>query len=287
VNKNLDDEQLILPEGIAVSEIICKTALSKTGIPGYQYCLNPYVGCTHACSYCYASFMCRFRGRREPWGTFVECKTNFPAVLERQLKRLGPKGGNILTGSVTDPYQPVEASYRLTRSCFEVLVPYPLLELDILTKSALVLRDLSLLRKLNRCTVGFTITTMDDRAAGIIEPGASPPGLRLAAARQLIEAGIPVWVFIAPLLPGVGDSDEALAVLFGSLKKAGVQEVMADTLTAYPSVVGRLRQVYRRYFPASLKALEWYLQDTHGYRMIIGNRISELARDNGLNFSFV
>jgi len=287
VNNNSNDERVVLPRGIAVSETICKTALNKTGIPGYQYCLNPYVGCAHACSYCYASFMCRFRGSREPWGTFVECKINFPAVLERQLKRLGPKGGSIMTGSVTDPYQPVEAGYRLTRSCLEALAPYPSLELGILTKSALVLRDISLLQKLNRCTVGFSITTMDDEAARILEPGASPPGLRLAAARQLIEAGIPVWVFIAPLLPGVGDSGEALAALFSSLKKAGVREVMADTLTAYPSAVGRLRQVYRRYFPASLKVLDWYLKDSHDYRMIIEDRINKLARDNGILFSLV
>ncbi|OPX82053.1 MAG: Radical SAM superfamily protein [Pelotomaculum sp. PtaB.Bin013] len=275
------------PGGIAVSETICKTALNKTGIPGYQYCLNPYVGCAHACSYCYASFMCRFRGRREPWGTFVECKINFPAVLERQLKRLGSKGGSILTGSVTDPYQPVEASYCLTRSCLEALASCPLLELGILTKSALVLRDLSLLQKINRCSVGFSITTIDDKAARILEPGASSPGLRLAAARQLIGAGIPVWVFIAPLLPGLGDSDEALAALFSSLKKAGVREVMADTLTAYPSAVGRLRQVYRKYFPASLKVLEWYLKDSRDYRMIIGDRMNKLARDDGIQFSLV
>jgi len=277
----------LLPEGIAVTETSCKTALNKTGIPGYQYCLNPYVGCAHACVYCYASFMCRFRGRREPWGTFVECKMNFPAVLERQLKRLGPKGGSILTGTVTDPYQPAEASYCLTRSCLEALAPYPSLELGILTKSALVLRDLSLLQKLKCCTVGFSITTMSNEAARVLEPGASPPGLRLAAARQLSEAGVPVWVFIAPLLPGVGDSGEALAALFGALKKAGVREVMADTLTAYPSAVGRLRQVYRRYFPASLKALEWYLKDSPAYRMIIDDRMNKLARDNGINFSSV
>jgi len=231
--------------------------------------------------------MCRFRGRREPWGTFVECKINFPAVLERQLKRLGPKGGGILTGTVTDPYQPAEASCCLTRACLEALVPYPSLELDILTKSALVLRDLSLLQKLNRCSVGFSITTVDDGAARILEPGASPPGLRLAAARQLSEAGIPVWVFIAPLLPGVGDSGEALDELFGALKKAGVREVMADTLTAYPSAVGRLRQVYRRYFPASLQALEWYLKDSHDYKMITDSRMNKLARDSGIQFSLV
>ncbi|MCG9969401.1 radical SAM protein [Pelotomaculum terephthalicicum JT] len=276
-----------MPEGIAVTETSCKTALNKTGIPGYQYCLNPYVGCAHACVYCYASFMCRFRGRREPWGTFVECKINFPAVLERQLKRLGPKGGSILTGTVTDPYQQAEASYCLTRSCLEALAPYPSLELGILTKSALVLRDLSLLQKLKCCTVGFSITTMSNEAARVLEPGASPPGLRLAAARQLSEAGVPVWVFIAPLLPGVGDSGEALSALFGALKKAGVREVMADTLTAYPLAVGRLRQVYRRYFPASLKVLEWYLKDSPDYRMIIDDRMNKLARDNGINFSSV
>lgn len=279
------DAQVMMTQGIAVSETICKTALNKTGIPGYQYCLNPYTGCAHACVYCYASFMCRFRSRREPWGSFVACKVNFPAVLERQLKRLGPRGGSIMTGSVTDPYQPLEARYGLTRSCLEVLAPHPLLELGILTKSALVLRDLALLRKLNRCTVGFSITTTDNEAARVLEPGASPPGLRLAAARQLGEAGIPVWVFIAPLLPGLGDSGEALAALFGSLQRAGVREVMADTLTPYPAAVSRLRQVYRRFFPAYLKDLEWYLKNAHDYRLIVGGRVKKTAREYGLDCS--
>lgn len=251
---------------------MCETALTKTGIPGYSYCLNPYVGCAHGCVYCYASFMCRFTGRREPWGEFADAKVNFPQVLQKQLGSRRAPAGRLLLGTVTDAYQPAEARYRLTRSCLAVLARHPSLEVDILTKSALVVRDISLLKELSRCSVGFTVTTVDEKAARLLEPGASPPGLRLAAARQLGEAGIPVWVFIAPLLPGVGDGEEALAALFGALKQAGVREVLADTLNPYPAVVRRLKNIYRRHFPAALADLELYLAAREPYR----NKIKKL-----------
>lgn len=255
-----------MPEMPLVKEILCKTALTKTGIPGFQYCLNPYVGCTHSCVYCYASFMGRFTGHREPWGTYVDAKVNIAAVLKKQLNARRMPEGRVIISSVTDAYQPAEAHYRLTRSCLEELAGCPSLEVEILTKSALVIRDLSILKELPRCSVGFTVTTVDEKAARVFEPGASPPGLRLAAVRQLVEAGIEVRIFVAPVLPGIGDSEEALAVLFKELKRAGVQEVMADTLNPYPAVLHRLKKVYRIHFPAKLADLELCAADPGLYR---------------------
>lgn len=237
-------------------EINCKTALTKTGIPGFQYCLNPYVGCTHSCVYCYASFMGRFTGHREPWGTYVDAKVNIAAVLKKQLNARRVPEGRVIISSVTDAYQPAEAHYRLTRSCLEELAGRPSLEVELLTKSALVVRDLSILKEMPRCSVGFTLTTVDEKVARVFEPGAPPPGLRLAAARQLVEAGIAVWVFVAPVLPGVGDSEKALSALFKELRRAGVKDIMADTLNPYPAVLQRLKKVYRTHFPAALADLE-------------------------------
>ena len=258
-------------------EILCKTALTKTGIPGFQYCLNPYVGCTHSCVYCYASFMGRFTGHREPWGTYADAKVNIAAVLKKQLNARRVPEGKVIISSVTDAYQPAEAHYGLTRSCLEELAGCPSLEVEILTKSALVIRDLSILKEMPRCSVGFTVTTMDEKAARVFEPGASPPGLRLAAARQLVEAGIAVWVFIAPVLPGVGDSEEALAALFKELKRAGVQEVMADTLNPYPAVLHRLKKVYRAHYPAALAALELCAANPGLYRESMQNSLRLLG----------
>ena len=98
-----------------VRKISAKSILTKTGIEGYGYCINPYVGCEHGCKYCYASFMKRFTGHLEPWGEFVDVKINAPLVLKRQLKRKAR--GSVLLGTVTDPYQPAEKTYLITRGC--------------------------------------------------------------------------------------------------------------------------------------------------------------------------
>jgi DNA repair photolyase len=181
--------------------------------------------------------MSRFTGHREPWGTYADAKVNIAAVLKKQLNARRVPEGRVIISSVTDAYQPAEAHYRLT-------------------KSALVVRDLSILKEMPRCSVGFTLTTVDEKVARVFEPGAPPPGLRLAAARQLVEAGIAVWVFVAPVLPGVGDSEKALSALFKELKRAGVKDIMADTLNPYPAVLQRLKKVYRTHFPAALADLE-------------------------------
>ncbi|MFA0887604.1 MAG: radical SAM protein [Synergistales bacterium] len=273
-----------MPAQPVLREIQCKSALNRTGIPGYDYCLNPYVGCTHGCVYCYASFMSRFTDHTEKWGEFLDIKVNFAAVLARQLASGRKKpAGKVLVGTVTDAYQPAEADYGLTRSSLESLADYQLLDVHLLTKSALVRRDIAILRRLRSCEVGFTITTMDRKAAEILEPGASPPDLRLAAARDLLSAGIPVWVFIAPLLPGLTDSEQSLASLYGSLREAGIREARVDHLNPYPAVVHRLESVYRRHFPWALPVLRESFQRPKEYRERIDARILRLERKEAPN----
>lgn len=181
-----------------VREIQARSILSKSGIPGMEYCINPYTGCTHACTYCYATFMKRFTGHTEPWGTFADVKINAPEVLRKQLKR--SKKGNVMLSSVTDPYQPVEARYCITRKCLEILELFNF-PVEILTKSPLVLRDIDIISKLQDREVGLTITTDDDRVRKIFEPHAPPIGARLNALKTLNKAGIQPYVFIGPLLP--------------------------------------------------------------------------------------
>jgi len=181
-----------------IKEKKVKSILSKSGIPGVDYCINPYVGCSHGCRYCYATFMKRFTGHTEPWGSFVDVKTNAPEVLQRQIKKAAR--GHILISSVTDPYQPIEEKYKLTRRCLEVLLPYQS-SVDILTKSTLVLRDLDLLKRFKEVEVGITITTDDDEIRKIFEPHASPIPARIQALKTLFETGLKTYVFIGPLLP--------------------------------------------------------------------------------------
>ena len=116
-----------------IKEIKCKSVLNKSGIPEVDYAFNPYVGCEHACVYCYADFMKRFTGHIEEWGTFVDVKMNAREVLSRQLKKVKP--GNISLGTVTDPYQPAEMKYKIARQCLLELAKYDY-PVSILTKSA-------------------------------------------------------------------------------------------------------------------------------------------------------
>lgn len=266
---------------IIAREIECKSALNKTGIPGYDYCLNPYVGCAHACIYCYASFMCRFTGHQEKWGDFLDVKVNFPAVLAQQLSKRTKPQGKVLVGTVTDAYQPAEVRYEITRASLEILADYQLLDVHILTKSALVKRDIPILQRMRACEVGFTITTMDNKVARAVEPLASLPHQRLAAARQLQEAGIPVWVFIAPLLPGLSDTEAGLTSLFKSLQEAGIEEILMDYLNAYPAVVHRLKNTYRQHFPEALPDLEEYLRYPAAYQDKIEGRLQQVSALTG------
>lgn len=182
---------------IKIAEIKVRSVLSKTGLPA-DYVINPYVGCQHACVYCYACFMKKFSSHGEPWGTFVDVKTNAVEVLPVTPARYADK--RIYFSSVTDAYQPLEKRYGLTRRILEKLVRFEP-RINIQTKSSLVLRDLDLLRRFASCEVGFTIVTTDEKLRREIEPFASPVAERISALQRLHDAGLPTYVFIGPILP--------------------------------------------------------------------------------------
>jgi len=151
-----------------VREIIAKSVLSTSQI--YDYAINPYVGCSHSCRYCYAAFMRRFTGHKEKWGEFVDVKINAPEVLARDIKK--KRMGRIWVSGVCDPYQSVEKRYRLTRSCLEILLEnqWPV---TVQTKSALVLRNIEIMENIKDIEVGFSITTAKEKIRRLFEPGAS------------------------------------------------------------------------------------------------------------------
>lgn len=245
---------------IVVRERECRSILSKSGISRVDYAVNPYVGCAHACAYCYAVFMKRFTGHKEEWGTFVDVKVNAPAVMARQLPRARP--GNINFGTVTDAYQPLEADYGITRGCLEALAgcPFPT---TILTKSALVLRDVDRLRRIPAVEVAFTITTLDDGLRRWLEPNASPVGERLEALDALARAGIPTWAFCGPLLPFLSDGEDELDALFAALKQARVGHVLVDSLNLRGAAWGRLRAALGAHRPDLIA----------GYQALSANRV--------------
>ncbi len=183
---------------LIVKKIKVKSVLTRSGIPGVDYCINPYVGCFHGCRYCYATFMKRFTGHTEAWGSFVDVKVNSPEVLQRQLQRKAR--GRVMISSVTDAYQPIEAKYKLTRKCLEVLLQYQF-PVDILTKSPLVLRDLDLIKEFKDIEVGVTVTTNDEKIRKVFEPKAPSITARINTLKKLHNNGINTYAFIGPVLP--------------------------------------------------------------------------------------
>jgi len=239
---------MIYKMNLVIKEKRVKSLLSKSGIPGVEYCLNPYVGCSHGCRYCYATFMKRFTGHAEPWGSFVDVKINAPEALQRQMKKANR--AYVLISSVTDPYQPVEEKYQLTRRCLEVLLPHQP-SVDILTKSPLILRDLDLLKRFKEVEVGFTITTDDDEIRKIFEPHAPPIRARIQALKTLFEAGLKTYVFIGPLLPM---NPEALSEKLNPY----VHSVLIDRM----NYASKTRRIYR------LKKLDQWLDYDFGDEVI-------------------
>ncbi|HXZ24226.1 MAG TPA: radical SAM protein [Methanomassiliicoccales archaeon] len=214
--------------GVEVRRIACRSALSRSKLPGLDFALNPYQGCAHNCVYCYAPFVLGIeRGR---WSD-VGAKLDLPRLLASELVR---NGGTIGLGTVTDPYQPVEERLALTRRCLEVMVAKRV-KCSLLTKSDLVVRDVDLIKHLPGAEVGVTITTLDRDEALNFEPLAPSPSRRMEAVRRLVDEGIDAYVLVGPVIPGVTDSGaEQLAE---AISATGAKRVMTDRLRLRPGMM--------------------------------------------------
>ena len=189
-----------------VREVSCKTILSKSKLPGCDYVINPYVGCSHGCAWCYARFMKKYTGYDEEWGSFVDVKVNAPEALIKDIRRL--KGSSyIFLSSVCDSYQPIEAKYKLTRKILEILSQLPF-SVGILTQSKLVTRDIDLFKKFKDIEVGMSFISMDDKATRIFQPMAALPKERVTALRKLHRAGIKTYIHLGPILPHFTNLEE-------------------------------------------------------------------------------
>ena len=182
---------------LAVREILSKSILSASQI--YPYVVNPYVGCQHACSYCYARYMKKFTGHKEPWGTFVDVKINAAQLLQKEIRK--KKKDTVWISGVCDPYQPLEAKYKLTGQCLQILADndWPVV---VQTRSPLVLRDMDILKQAKKLEVGFSVTSADDDIRNLFEPQAPPIPERVNALAELHRSGIRTYAMIAPILPG-------------------------------------------------------------------------------------
>jgi DNA repair photolyase len=248
-----------------VKEIFARTILTKTAISGFDYCINPYIGCGHGCRYCYASFMKRFTGHLEPWGGFIDVKVNAPYLLKRQLKRA--KRGVVTLSTVTDPYQPIEKKYQLTRKCLEALLETQF-SVNLLTRSPLCLRDMDLFKQFEEIEAGFSIATHDEGIKKIFEPHSPSIDSRVEALRALHREKIRTYAFIGPMLPL--DPKLLVEMLYGA-----IDEVLIDRMN-YPN---KVKAIYRK------AKLDPYLEEN--YFHVVGTELKERFEKKGIPVSMI
>lgn len=234
---------------LKIREIQAKSILNPSKL-GCDYAINPYLGCAFGCAYCYAIFMSRLGHQNENWGGWVDVKINASLLLRREIVKKNP--GTILFSSVTDPYQGIEAKYKITRRCLEILadVNYPA-PISILTKSPLVTRDIDLFKRLN-IEVGMTVTSTGDPITRAIEVNAPPNQTRIKALEKLHDSGITTYAFVGPLLPHLAEKPEEIEKLFKSLWEVGVKNIWIEHINLSPYIRRRLYALVARKVPSQL-----------------------------------
>lgn len=265
-------------------EISCKSILNKSGIPGIDFALNPYVGCEHKCAYCYAVFIKRFSNHSEEWGEFVDVKVNAPEILQRQLKSLKSKY-HISIGTVCDAYQPIEAKFQMTRKCLEIL-RYFRHSISILTKSSLVLRDLDILSNIKELEIGFTVTTLNPNIKMLFEPCSSSVEDRLSVLKTLAQKGIYTWLFVAPIIPYISDTEEEIYGLLNAAEESGAQNITFDSLNPYPKVWHNTLEIIHKNFPDHIKDYHHYYSNKIHYEREIKERILRISESFHIKIDF-
>ena len=250
-----------------------KSVITKSNLPDADFVLNPYVGCQHACIYCYADFMKRFTGYKgEDWGSFTDVKINAPETITTKSVK---KDSIILIGSVTDPYQPLEAKYKVTRGCLERLLEFQP-RLEILTKSSLVLRDLDLLKQFKNLRIGISVGILDEGLSRKLEPYASSPRRRLETLRKLHEEGIRTYLFISPIFPEITDFEELI-----KLSENYIDEVLFENLNIRANNRKRIFEFLKENKPELIPLYE-QIQRNNSYWDDLEVKISEYCEKSNI-----
>ncbi len=259
-----------------IRDVECRSVLNRSRLA--DYCINPYIGCEHGCKYCYAeSYTRRFTKHNEPWGTFVDIKTNAPTILTKEIKHK-PKG-EVYISSLTDPYQPLERKYELTRKLLEILLRYQF-PVTVQTKSALVLRDIDLIKKLHEHQIGFTITALDDTVRRQFEPSSSPVEAKLQALEELHANGIKTYAFYGPILPYL--SDQNLEETLHRIANTGVSYIYADKLNMKPGLWPILNRFLNKDYPDLHNKWQHIFLQKNDYYEELKKKIDHICRQIGL-----
>lgn len=269
-----------------INEIEVKSILTKSGLPGSDWVVNPYNGCQFACMYCYAAQIARWKHPGEEWGSFLDVKTNAPELLKIELEKLEKKFksknfGTIFFSSITDPYIGMEAKYQLTRKCLEILADFKYEgEISIQTKAGLIIKDIDIFKKIKKVSVGFTVTTLDDKVSRFLEVEAPPVSDRIKAIKKLADNGINTYAFIGPILPYFIQNKKEINKLLDELQKAGVKEVWLEHIHLNSTVKARLFEYLEKENPKIL--LEFQRADNAEYRQELEKLIYECLKGRNL-----
>ena len=238
----------------------CKVALNRVkGMP-FDWSLNPYMGCAHRCTFCYVRAFERRADRPSDgrYGRSIRVKVNVAEVLRTELARRTWVGDGIAIGAATDPYQPAEGRYKLTRSCLEALRdawnPF-----SLITRGPMIVRDVDVLAEASRradVSVTFSVPTVDEDVWRTTEPGTAPPGQRLRALKTLVEAGVRASVGMAPLLPGLSDHPRSLERVVAAAREAGACGIWANMLYLRPGTREHFLECLARDWPELLPDYE-------------------------------
>jgi len=256
----------------------------------FTWTINPYRGCEFACKYCYARYTHEFMEMREgaDFERKIYVKQEAAGLLRRDLRRV-KRGESIAIGTATDPYQPAERRYQVTRGIMEELAAHRGLEIGVVSKSTLLLRDLELFREISRhnsFAITVTITTVSSALARLLEPRAPRPDLRLAAVRQLVEAGINAGVICAPVLPGITDAPSDLETLVKAAARAGARHLHANPLFLKPCSEKVFMPFLEERFPHLVEDYRRRFQQgaflSSAYRRRISQLFSRLRRQHGI-----
>jgi DNA repair photolyase len=289
--------------GTRFLQLSVRSVLNTSAATGMGFwSINPYVGCEFGCTYCYARDTHRYAMERsgaaaaaaEPmpaWEAFerrILVKTGVAEVLARTLDPARLAGHTLVIGTATDPYQPAERRFRLTRGILEVLLGYRGLAIGLITKSPLVTRDLELLGRLaerHEVSVNVSLATLDRRLARRLELRSPVPAARIRALARLSAAGLHAGLLVAPILPGITDGRAALDRLLGAAKEAGACYVVGSALRLGPAARHRFLPVLSREFPALAERYARHYARREGvspaYQQALARRLHELQRRHG------
>jgi DNA repair photolyase len=265
----------------------CKSALNPVKGMGFKWSLNPYMGCVHRCTFCYVRHF-EHRSDRpfdDRYGTSIRVKTNVAEVLRKELARASWQHELVVVGAATDPYQPAEGRYKLTRACLETFrdASNPF---SIITRGPMIVRDLDVLVDASQradVSVTFSVPTVDEEVWKKTEPSTAHPRQRLKAVKALVDAGVDARVGMAPILPGISDRPEQLREVVRAAREAGATGIWANLLFLRPGT--------REHFLAHL-AEDWpeqlpYYEEIYGGKAYLGsdlmkplkNEVSRLAHE--------